>query len=108
MPKHDNPADKSDDRTDEEFAARLAAIDERLLTGRPSVDAEQPDALADSEQVTRLLRAEVFLQYLDHVWPRASLGRAMDAGNAVSSVDHVDTSDQGLPPEGQPLHIGRF
>src|SRR4051812_8584731 len=61
------------DPVDEQFAARLAAIDERLLKGKTSAPLEDGASVDDPDQGMRLARAEVFLQFLDHVWPRAAL-----------------------------------
>src|SRR5690349_1335317 len=52
------------DPIDEEFAARLAAIDERLLKGKACTPLEDGTSVADPDQGMRLARAEVFLQFL--------------------------------------------
>jgi WD40 repeat protein/serine/threonine protein kinase len=107
-PNQHRSIDERDEPVDEEFASRLAAIDERILTGNGAADLEHPDPPVDSGQGMRLARAEVFLQFLDHVWPRAPLAQVIDRWDVQTGKNSAGVSGGAASTEDHALRFGRF
>lgn len=104
----DNASEESGDPVDADFAARLAAIDERLLTRNASGESEHQEPLLDLDQGMRLARAEVFLQFLDHVWPRAALSQTADRDPVGASMESSESPGNAASSKDNAICIGRF